>query len=155
MRARATERPAPWSHRKRSISVAKINSQIEAWAAYLGLADWNIAFSSERVDKGCRSNVDIDALTRTAAIRVHAKTPVNQWDRQLVHELLHVLLAGLEDSFNIAVSGNSRKTDRVFRRMWARGQEYAIERLVDIIVGVPREEWESSAVWRTAFPHDA
>lgn len=147
-------RPAPWTHKKKAISVDKINRQIEAWAAYIGLADWNIAFSPERVDKDCRSNVDIAVPTRTAAIRIRSSTPTGQWDRQITHELIHVLLAVLEDPFNQAVAELHAKARTPYARMWNRGEEWVIERLVDIIVGVPRAEYDSGRIWRTAFPGD-
>ncbi len=150
MRGRAGLRPKPWRHRKKAISINKINRQIEAWAAYLSLADWNIAFSPVAVDENCRSNVEIDMLHRKAAIRISGKTPHRHFDRQIVHELLHVLFAGMNDAFILANQGSNSRS-KLLVRVWKRSDEWVIERLTDIIVGSPRVEWGTEPIWREAF----
>jgi len=147
---RSERRPKPWRQGK-TFAVGKLNRHIAAWAAYLGLADWDIAFSTTRVDKGCRSNVDIDMLQRRAAIRINSKTPVSGFDRQIVHELLHVLFAGMEDAFNVSASQQKLPARRILARYWKRQDEWVVERLTDILSGVPRIEWGAPQVWREAF----
>lgn len=137
--------------------LAAVNAQIGLWQAALRLSDWHIAATNVEPDPDSRSNVEIDVNVRLAALRLRASTPMAQVDRQIVHELLHVLLAGMEDAFRAAKEYTPRAWDDAGNRMWHRAEESAIEALVDVLVGVPRGHWgpDEGKTWKAAFPATA
>lgn len=115
------------------------------WQTRLRLLDWHIALSSQAPDDSDeRSAVDMDANVRRAVIRFDPVLPDDQWERQLLHELLHVRLVMLEDAFS-QVAGD----DKTAREWWQRGEESAIEAIVDafLLPGAPRRDYRGDAVW--------
>jgi hypothetical protein len=52
-----------------------------------------------------------------------------------VHELLHVLLAGLEDQFQRSTAELSHEAAAYLRGNWTRAEEWAIERLATTLLG--------------------
>lgn len=148
--AAATSGPAPFTG---PLDHDRVQAQITAWQSELGIADWVVRYSPLEPQQGDRSTVDMDVRIRSAAVRLRHDTPASQVDRQIVHELLHVLLSGLEDVLEAAQVHTPPAFDLVARRMWDRAMEFAIERLVSLIVGEPRGEWDpASAEWQAAFP---
>jgi hypothetical protein len=114
------------------------------WQARLRLQDWAIRLSELPPDDGDeRSSVNIDANVRQAVIRFDPVMPADQAERQLLHELLHVRLVVMEDAFSQVVGD-----DETARQWWKRGEESAIEALVDALLpGYPRREYRGDAAW--------
>lgn len=84
---------------------------------------------------------------------MRADTPEGQIERQVVHELLHVVLSGMEDAFRAAKEHTPKAWDDAGDRLWSRGEEAAIEALVDALTGTKRANWEPNGnVWNKAFP---
>jgi hypothetical protein len=123
------------------------------WQSRLRLADWRIAFSDLAPQVDDRSTVDMDVRIRSAVIRLRADTPATQLERQVVHELLHVLMSGMEDTYRAAKQHTSKDWDEVADRSWDRGAEFAIEALVDALTGSRRGNWGlPEQHWNDAFP---
>lgn len=126
---------------------------LERWQRRLRLSDWHIAVSSEEPGEEDRSTIDMDARIRHAVIRFRSDTPASQVERQLVHELLHALLTGMEDAYNAARTYAPASHDEAARRLWDRGCEFAIEALCDALTGTKRADWgPAGSPWNEAFP---
>lgn len=135
--------------------IIPVQQAIALWQPRLRLADWRIAASIEEPDEGQRSTVNIDVLVRSAVIRLRSDTPASQVERQVVHELLHVLLSGAEDAFRAAKEHTPKAWDDAGDRLWSRGEEFAIEALTDVLTGSRRADWgPAGSPWNRAFPPD-
>lgn len=146
-------RPKPWTRDlRKGFDKVRLDAHIQAWADYMGLSDWTIRFSLAKVEPDCRANVDIDAIHRQAAIRLHNGLPPSQVDRLIVHELGHVRMALLEDLLNRALVEHGEQVQAFFGGSWARAQEPICEWLAELLTGQPREEFASSESWESAFP---
>lgn len=120
-----------------------IGQVLSEWQGRLRLGSWQIRFSELACEEeDSRSTVDIDPSTHFAVIRFDPTLPEDQYHRQIVHELLHVRLAIAEDAFNQA------DTTEVLQTWFKRGQESAIEALVDALLpDHPRREYRGAPVW--------
>lgn len=132
----------------------KPQTAIDKWMPALRLGSWRVVHSSlEPDDADQRSCVNIDVLIRSAVIRLRSDTPSSQVERQVVHELLHVLLSGLEDTYRAAKEHTPKAWDDAGDRMWGRAEEAAIEALTDALTGSARADWgPSGEPWNSAFP---
>lgn len=134
-------------------TIIPIQQAIALWQPRLRLADWRIAASLEEPEPNDRSTADIDVNVRSAVIRLRRDTPPGQVERQVVHELLHVLLSGMEDAWRAAKEHTPKAWDDAGDRLWARGAEFAIEALTDALTGSRRADWgPSGSPWNNAFP---
>lgn len=125
------------------------------WQGRLRLSDWRLAVGDGEPGVDDRSCVDIDVLVQSAVVRLRSDTPPDQVERQLVHELLHVRLAALEDVHNLALEHTPPAFDKVADRAWDRACEPAIEALCDALTGTTRADWgPSGSPWNEAFPPD-
>ena len=126
---------------------------IAKWQKALRLADWRIVLSGLEADPDDRSTVNMDVLTKSAVIRLRSDTPASQVERQIVHELLHIVLVGMEDAYRGAKEYTPKGWDAAGDRIWSRGSESAIEALTDALTGTIRAEWgPSGSPWTDAFP---
>ena len=125
-----------------------------SWQEKLRLRDWDIRVSDlEPPEFETRSCADIDSNQRRAVLRFRSTTPEGQLGRQIVHELLHVLFVGMERAFKDAQEFTPKAADGPLESAWRQGEEFAIERLVDLLTGDPRAEWYGTdEVWQRAFP---
>jgi len=152
--------PKRWTFdRDGGFDLERMNVHIEEWAIYLGLAGWEIRFSTlPPSDDDDRGSTDIDCVHRRAVIRLDSNIPASQVDRVLVHELIHVLLADVTDTFNRTAAELAPETAKFLRGDLHRAEEWAIERLADIITGTKVEQWElvgrpdNNQPWISAFP---
>jgi hypothetical protein len=145
-------RPTPWEgDLSDGFEIDRMNAQIHSWQAFLGLGQWRIAFSTQKVGADERAHADIDLIHRIAAISLRNDLPGNQVDRELVHELAHVAMAELEDLFLRAGADLGKRRRRQFEQQWKRAQEPLCDALADALVGVERMEWIEEP-WRSAFP---
>ena len=67
----------------------------------LGLKDWNISFSLEKLDKDSLANMSSECIGRCAVIRLAADRPKDCMDesdirRSARHEVIHLLLSDLD-----------------------------------------------------------
>lgn len=144
-------RPAPWS--QTNVTKKAMDAHLRKWADYLGLGSWHVAYAPEDPDED-KHAADSHSFppTEMAAIRL-SPCPVSQVDRLVVHELLHVLNARLEDTFEKAVSDRGSEAKALLEGLWKSEMERVIEKLVDCLTEVPREGLpQEGAVWRSAFP---
>lgn len=131
---------------KRAAALAK-------WQPRLRLADWRIALSSEEPETDDRSTVNMDVRIRSAVIRLRSDTPDSQIERQVVHELLHIVLSGMEDTYRGAKAYTPKSWDDAGDTSWDRGAEFAIEALTDALTDTRRADWgPSGSPWNGAFP---
>ncbi|HET8784074.1 MAG TPA: hypothetical protein VFM38_00445 [Candidatus Limnocylindrales bacterium] len=134
---------------------------IVGWVPRLGLGSWDVRYSPLQPDRDDeRASVEVDCIRRRPAIRIDAACPDTQLEREVIHELLHVLMAECEDTFDRALGDLGSEARAFLRGQWERAQEFAIERLTDALLGgstfadwplaarVPQE----NAVWSSAFP---
>jgi hypothetical protein len=123
------------------------------WQPRLRLADWRLAFSDLEPDEDSRSNIDLDVRIRSGVIRLRSDMPPSQIERQVVHELLHVLMSGMEDTYRSCKEFTPKAWDSAGDTMWNRAEEFAIEALVDELTEVPRTDWGPAGdIWNGAFP---
>lgn len=122
---------------------------VRRWQVALLLSDWRIGLSSTPPDGDDeRSSVDIDRNLHRAVIRFDPTVPEDQVERQVVHELLHVRLAEIEDAFRQVVGDDSTAAT-----WWHRSLERTIERLVDALLpDCPRYDYRGGVAWVTSGP---
>lgn len=126
-----------------AIDLAEAQQLTEQWRPRLGLADWWVSVSSLAPgEDDSRSEVDIDRNLHRAVLRFDGDLPEDQLERQVVHELLHIRLAELEDCFR-QVEGD----DHTARKWWDRSQERTVEALASALVQTPRREYRGDRVW--------
>jgi hypothetical protein len=114
------------------------------WQVKLRLTEWHVGVSDVAPDEDDqRSSVDIDRNLHRAVIRFDPTLPLDQRHRQIVHELLHVRLAELEDVFRQVVDD-----DETARTWWHRSEERIIEALTDALVpDQPRRDYRGGPAW--------
>lgn len=135
------------------LDVEAVNSHIRAWQEVLGLLDWEIRFSPAALDaETFRASHDMDSIHRRGAIRLSADAPTSQVDRLIVHELLHALMAQMEDTLNRATDDLGADARAFLKGQWERSQEWVIERLASLITGTDWQAFHDDPVWETAFP---
>ena len=117
---------------------------VQVWRDRLRLGEWHIGLSDVAPDEDDdRSSVDIDRNLHRAVIRFDPVLPEKQNERQVLHELLHVRLAELEDAFRQVVGD-----DETARTWWHRSEERAIEALVDALLpDQPRIDYRGGPAW--------
>jgi len=126
---------------------------LKKWQSRLRLADWQIAVSNLEPDPDDRSTVNMDVRVRSAVIRLRSDTPPSQVERQVLHELLHILLSGMEDAYRAAKDYTPKAWDDPGDIVWSRGAEFAIEALTDALTGTERCEWGPVGdPWKDAYP---
>jgi hypothetical protein len=131
----------------------KREKALRKWQPRLRLADWRIGFAGPPPGDDDRSTVDVDVKVRSAVIRLRDDTPPSQVERQVVHELLHVVVSGMEDTYIGAKAYTPKAWDEQGDRSWDRACEFAIESLTDALTGSRRADWgPSEEPWKTAFP---
>lgn len=120
---------------------------VQRWLVTLRLTEWHIGLSDIPCDSDDeRSSVDIDRNLHRAVIRFDPTLPEDQIERQILHELLHVRLAELEDAFRQVAS-----EDETARTWWHRSEERAIEALTDALLpDHPRRDYRGGPAWVTA-----
>lgn len=120
---------------------------VRKWQRALRLSEWWVGISDVPCDDmDMRSMVDIDRNLHRAVIRFDATLPNDQMERQIVHELLHVRLAELEDVFRQVVG-----EDGTADTWWHRAEERTIEALTDHLVPhQPRRDYAGGPAWVTA-----
>lgn len=137
----------------------RMNGHIAAWAAYLGLAGWEVRFSPLAPDPDSRASMDADTHHNRAVIRIDSDAPASQIDRLIVHELLHVAMAHMEDQFVRSLSEHGESAQAFLRGNWTRAEEVWIERLTSILTGTEMEAFadhrpSEREPWLSAFPAD-
>lgn len=138
---------------KDGLDVEALNAHIRAWQEVVGPAGWEINFAPVDPDgDDKRASIDLDAIHRRGAMRIRADAPVSQVDRLIVHELLHAVMAGMEDTFNRSLTEHGSEVQAFLRGEWTRHQEPVIERLTSLITGTVVEQWHDDPVWTAAFP---
>lgn len=117
------------------------------WQVRLRLTEWHIGVSDVAPDGDDeRSSVDIDRNLHRAVLRFDPTLPLDQRDRQIVHELLHVRMAELEDCFRQVVGD-----DETAATWWHRCEERMIEALTDALVPAqPRRDYRGGPAWVSA-----
>lgn len=138
-------------------SVAKMNARIRVWQEALGLGGWQIAYSPVEPDPDARASSQVSVTTRMACVQVQPDAPESQLDREIVHELSHVLLAELAALFEKGIESRGSEARDILEGQWSTGCEQVIERLVDVVTAIPRGEWvhedgHNHGIWATAFP---
>lgn len=114
---------------------------VARWQARLGLSHWRLLVSDRPPDEDdSRSEVDIDRNVLQALLRFDPVLPDDQLERQVVHELVHVRLAELDDVFRqVSVP------DSVPRTWWGRAEEATVEALVvALLPGMSRREYRGT-----------
>ena len=141
----------PLRHHERGVSP---QDALDIWLPRLRLHGWRVAHSPlPPSGEDERSSVDIDVNIRSAVVRLRADTPDSQVERQVVHELVHVVLSGMEDTYRAAKEHTPKAWDDAGDRMWGRAEEAAIEALTDALTGSRRADWgPSGEPWNSAFP---
>lgn len=134
-------------------AAALARTALSSWQGRLRLSDWRLAVGDEEPEPNDRSTVDMDVLSRSAVIRLRSDTPASQVERQLVHELLHVRLAEIEDVHDLALEHAAPAFTQVALRAWDRACEPAIEAITDALTSTTRADWgPSGSPWNEAFP---
>lgn len=135
---------------------ARMNARIRVWQEALGLGNWRIGFSPTPPDPDAKASSQISVPTKAAAIQVQPECPEGLVDREIVHELLHVLLAEQADLFAKGIETRGKEAIEVLEHQYGQHQEWIIERLVDAITGIPHGEWAGEThehhIWSEAFP---
>jgi hypothetical protein len=63
-----------------------------AWQAKLGLKDWDIRITEQEPDPGYLAQVQTSPADRAAQINLCADVPLDQVEREVLHELLHIVM---------------------------------------------------------------
>ena len=79
----------------------EINAAIERWKERLGLQDWEVGWNigneySWAVQNECRASINYALIGRSATI-TFSPFSWKSWRRSLLHEMLHLVFADLED----------------------------------------------------------
>jgi len=126
--------------------MATAEGLIAGWRERLGLGSWDIRYSAlAPQDQDERASADIHTIPRRAVIRIDHGCPHECLEREVVHELLHVLMADMEDTAERARSGLGEEARAYLAGQWERSQEWAIERLADALTGTVYVEWPLAA----------
>jgi uncharacterized protein YaeQ len=117
------------------------------WVDRLRLSEWTVLVSDSAPDEDdMRSMVDIDRNLHRAVIRFDPTLPATQRERQILHELIHVRLAELEDVFRLVVDD-----DETARTWWHRSEERTIEAIIDAFLpDSPRVDYRGGVGWVSA-----
>lgn len=120
---------------------------VATWQPRLRLPDWHIAVSPIAPDEDDeRSSVEMDRNLHRAVVRFDPTLPEDQYERQVVHELLHVRLSELEDAFRQVVGDNE-----VAKTWWSRSCERTVEALTDALLpDSPRRDYRGGPAWVSA-----
>ena len=116
---------------------AEVEGYLAKWVPLLGLTNWQIVLTVEKMDWGQAAQTSWEGNYRKALLTVNL-TPKDSWEpeRQLhgellektiLHELSHLLLATLSD----CVIAEFQK-ESVFRRQFEGREETVVDELVSI-----------------------
>jgi hypothetical protein len=136
----------------------QVAKRIAFWSKKLGTDGWQVRYSLIPADEEHRASTTPDGDRRRAVIQISADCPDSQVDREIVHELLHVLLYEANDLFERSVGDHQPEAREFLRGQWRRSVEWPIERLVDALTGIPFGQFgiehNHEDVWASAFPVD-
>ncbi len=121
---------------------------LDRYQHLLSLSDWDIRFDPTPPSEGTRAEVDGWAMKRMAAIRIVPDAPIEALPRLVVHELLHLWLAQLEDLAAPLMAFTPPGADDTFRQAWDRMEHQLIHVLEGALTGDAHLEWgEGSPEW--------
>jgi hypothetical protein len=132
----------------------QIAKRILYWQSKLGLGSWDIRYSPVSPEDDERASCLFDVRTKYGAVCIAKDAPVDQVDRLIVHELLHMLMGEMQDCFDRSVGSHQEEARSFLEGQWLRSQEWVLERLADTLTGSRRIEFgdDVSHVWKAALP---
>jgi len=116
----------------------RLTEKLKYWQNRLGLTEWQLWIKMVEPGEFSYAHVEYDEYHYQGIISINNDHPAEHWDHTIVHELLHIMLGGVQGFTEELLAYVEPKERKVLEAGIEEKFEPVLNRLARAIVGTPR-----------------